>query len=71
MDSVTWRKDGVEVGPEFNQTLTLTDTVSANYKHTLSSGNVAEFVGSFACEVRDAAGNTDSRTIILNGELYP
>jgi hypothetical protein len=67
VDSVTWRRDGVEVGPQFNQTQTLTDTVSATYQHTLSS-DVAEFVGSFTCEVRDAAGNTDSRTLNVNGE---
>ena len=69
MDSVTWRKDGVEVGPEFTQTRTLTDTVSATYQHTLSSDSVAEFVGSFTCEVRDAAGNTDSRTLGYGGKL--
>ena len=68
MDSVTWRKNGVEVGPEFTQTQTLTDTVSATYQHTLSNDSVAEFVGSFACEVRDAAGNTDSMTLNINGE---
>ena len=68
MDFVTWRKDGVGVGPEFTQTQTLTDTVSATYQHTLSSDSVAEFVGSFTCEVRDAAGNTDSRTLNINGE---
>ena len=68
MDSVTWRKNGVKVGPEFTQTQTLTDTVSATYQHTLSSDSFAEFVGSFTCEVRDAAGNTNSRTLNLNGE---
>ena len=68
MDSVTWRKNGVEVGPEFTQTQTLTDTMSATYQHTLSSDSVAEFVDSFTCEVRDAAGNTDSRTLNINSE---
>ena len=67
MDSVTWRKNGVEVGPEFTQTQTQTDTVSATYQHTLSSDSVAEFVGSFTCEVRDATGNTDSMTCIIKG----
>ena len=75
VDSVTWLKNGVEVGAEFTQTQTLTDTVSATYQHTLSSGSVPGFVGSFTCEVRDAGGNTDSRTLTLNGGcshcLYP
>ena len=65
---MTWRKNGVEVGPEFNQTQTLTDTVSATYLHVLSGDSVAEFVGSFTCEVRDADGNTASRTLNINGE---
>ena len=68
MDSVTWRKNGIEVGPEFTQTQTLTDTVSATYQHTLSSDSVAEFVGSFTCEVRDAAGDAHSRSLNINGE---
>ena len=67
MDSVTWRKDWVEVGTEFNRTETLTDTVSATYQFTLSSDSIDEFVGIFTCEVRDAAGNTDSKSRTLNG----
>ena len=62
MDSVTWRKDGVEVGSEFSQMQTITDTLSATYQHTLSSDNIADFVGSFTCEVRDAANSMDQRT---------
>ena len=67
MDSATWRKDGEEISPEFIQTHTLTDTLSSTYEHTLSSEDVRDFVGSFTCEVRDADGNVDSRTRILNG----
>ena len=67
MDSVTWSKDGGEVGPEFNQTQVLTDTLSATYVHTLSSEDIGDFVGSFTCEVRDADGIVDTRTQILNG----
>ena len=60
--SVTWLRGGVEVGPEFTQTQTLTDAVSATYQHTLTGDSVAQFVGNFTCEVRDADGNTASRT---------
>ncbi len=68
MDSVTWMKDGVEVGSEFTQTQTLTDTVLATYQHTLSSDSVDDFVGSFTCSVSDIGGITDSRT--LTGTLH-
>ena len=67
MDSVTWRKDGVEIGPEFNQTQKLPDALSATYKHTLSSKDLADFIGNFSCEVEDRSGNINNRTIILNG----
>jgi hypothetical protein len=65
---VTWKKDGAEVGSEFILTQTLTDTVLATYKHTLTSNN-ADIVGNFTCEVRDAAGNTDSRFRIVIREF--
>ena len=62
MNSVTWMRDGAEVGPEFTQTQTLIDTVSATYQFSLSGDSVA---GTFMCKVQDVASNTDSRT--LNG----
>ena len=67
MDSVTWRKDGEEIGPEFNQTQILTDTLSGTYIHTLSSENLDVFVGNFSCEVEDTDGNIDIRSRVLNG----
>ena len=67
MDSVTWRNDGIRLGSQFIQTQTLMDTISATYQHTLSGDGIAERVGNFTCEVRDTAGNTDSRTLVING----
>ena len=67
MDSVTWRKDGLMLGSQFIQTQTLMDTVSATYRHTLSSDGIAERGDNFTCEVRNTAGNTDSRTLVING----
>ena len=71
VDSVTWRKDGVEVGSDFSQRQTITDTLSATYQHTLSSENISNFVGNFTCEVRDTADGMNQRTTFINGmSLY-
>ena len=72
MDSVTWRKDGVEVGSasDFSQRQTITDTLSATYQHTLSSNDSSNFVGAFTCAVRDIAGAMDQRTQFINGMSY-
>ena len=67
VDSVTWRKDGVEVGSDFSQLQTITDTLSATYQHTLSGDSIANFVGTFSCEVRDTAGAMDQRSQFING----
>ena len=67
VDSVTWRKDGIEVGSDFSQRQTITDTLSATYQHTLSSDSIANFVGTFSCEVRDTAGAMDQRSQFING----
>ena len=55
------------MGAEFTQTQSLLDPVAAAYQHTLSSDSVSLLVGNFTCVVRDAAGNTDSRTLNNNG----
>ena len=67
MASVTWLKDGVEVGEEFTQNQTLVDESSGTIRHTLSSDNAADFLGTFTCEVVDTNNNTASRTLIING----
>ena len=69
VDSVTWRKDGVEVDSDFSQLQTITDTLSATYQHTLSSNDSSDFVGTFTCEVRDTAGAMDQRTTDINSKL--
>ena len=70
VDSVTWRKDGVEVGSDFSQRQTITDTLSATYQHTLLSENISNFVGAFACELSDTAGGMDQRSQFINGMAY-
>ena len=70
VDSVTWRKDGVEVGSDYSQLQTITDTLSATYQHTLSNENISNFVGTFTCEVRDTGGAMDQRTMFINGTLF-
>ena len=70
VDSVTWRKDGVEVGSDFSQLQTITDTLSGTYQHTLSSNDSSDFVGTFTCAVRDTAGGMDQRSQFINGMLY-
>ena len=69
VDSVTWRKDGVEVSSDYSQLQTITDTLSATYQHTLSSNDSSDFVGIFTCEVRDTAGAMDQRTTDINSKL--
>ena len=70
VNTVTWRKDGVEVGSEFTQTQTITDTLSATYQHSLSSEDIANFVGNFTCQVEDTDGNMDQRSLFISGN-YP
>ena len=70
VDSVTWRKDGVEAGSDFSQRQTITDTLSATYQHMISSENISDFVGNFTCEVRDTAGAMDHRTAFIKGIIY-
>ena len=70
VDSVTWRKDGVEVGSDFSQRQTITDTLSATYQHTLSSESISNFVGTLTCEVRDTADGMDQRSQFISGMEY-
>ena len=63
MNSVTWMRDGVEVGSVFTQTQSLIDAALATYQHTLSSDSAGDFVGNFTCSVSDVDGNTDSRNL--------
>ena len=57
----------MEVGSEFSQRQTITDTLTATYEHTLSGENLTSFVGSFTCELQDADNNMAMRTLQING----
>ena len=73
VDSVTWTKDGSLVTGDsstFSQAQTITNAISSTYHHTLSSSNSSNFVGNFTCTIRDAVGNSNSRTRVFNGMVY-
>ena len=73
VDSVIWTKDGSLITGDsstFSQTQTITSTILSTYHHTLSSSNSSNFVGSFTCTIRDAVGNSNSRTRVFNGMVY-
>ena len=65
VDSVTWFKDGIEVGSNFIQTQILKQESSASYHHILSA---RDFRGNFTCEVSDTDGVVDSRVLTINSE---
>ena len=66
VDSVTWRRDGMEVGSEFSQMQTITDTLTTTYQHTLSSDNETNLIGTFTCELQETDGNTVTRFLGMN-----
>ena len=66
MKSVHWFKDGADVGSMFIQSQALLDVNSASYQYSISG---KEFQGSFKCEVSDTDGNSDSRSLTVNGAL--
>ena len=73
VDSVIWMKDGSLIigdNSAFSQMQTITSTITSTFHHTLSSSNSSNFVGSFTCTIRDAVGNSNSRTQTLNGMAY-
>ena len=73
VDSVTWTKDGSLITGDsltFSQTQTITSTIYSTYHHTLSSSNSSNFKGSFTCTIRDAVGNSNSKTRTFNGMVY-
>ena len=70
---VTWMKDGsLIIGDSltFSLSQNITSAISSTYHHTLSSSNSSNLVGSFTCTIRDAVGNSNSRTQTFNGMVY-
>ena len=70
VDSVTWRRKGVEVGSEFTRMQTITDALTATYEHSLSGENLTSLGGTFTCELRDIDNNIVMRTHLLNGKIH-
>ncbi len=70
VDSVTWLKDGSEVRGDssiFSHTQIVINALSAIYQNTLYIRDPSHLVGSFTCRVEDVSGNTDEKTLIING----
>ncbi len=70
MDSITWSRDGLEVGRDstiFTITQEIIDPLSATYQHVLFIRDQSNLVGSFTCRVEDVSGNMDEKTLVING----
>ena len=65
--TVTWRKNGVLVNESlYERSQRLVNAESATYENVLFNDNVANFVGTFTCEVNNVRG-TIEETRELNG----
>ena len=68
--TVTWRKNGVPVNLSlYEQSQRLVDAESATYESILFNADVANFVGSFTCEISNARGRNEV-TLELNGLFH-
>ena len=66
--TVTWRKNNVPVNLSlYEQSQRLIDAERATYINGLFNANVANFVGSFTCEVSNVIGSVEE-TVVLNGK---
>ena len=66
--TVTWMVDGMLVNETlYEQSQRLVDAEEATYENVLFNDDVANFVGSFTCEVSNARG-MNQVTTVLNGE---
>ena len=66
--TVIWRMNGASVIISlYQQSQRLLNTVEAIYENILYSDDIANFVGTFTCEVSNARGS-DTQTTELNGE---
>ena len=65
--TVTWKKDGQPINETlYEQSQRLVDAERAIYEYVLFNSNVANFVGSFTCEVSNVRGRGEE-TVELNG----
>ena len=65
--TVIWTKDDIIVSPSiYEQSQRLVNAESATYESTLFGDDVANFVGTFTCEVRNARGTVE-KTVELRG----
>ena len=65
--TINWKKDGIAVNlSTYEQSQRLVNAESATYENTLFSDDVANFVGTFTCEVRNAGGAVEE-TVELRG----
>ena len=67
--TVVWKKSNILVNTSiYEQTQRLIFTENSTYENVLFNSDIANFVGSFTCEVSNARGS-DSETVMLNGEF--
>ena len=65
--TVTWRKDGQPIDETlYQQSQRLVNAERATYENVLFNSNVANFVGSFTCEVSNVRGRGEE-IVELNG----
>ena len=68
--TVSWRKNNAAVNLSiYEQSQRLVDSESAMYENVLFNADIANFVGSFTCEVSNARGINEV-TVELNGWFY-
>ena len=65
--TVVWKKNRIPVNTSlYQRSQRLVDAERATYENVLFNDDVANFVGSFTCEVSNVRG-TDEVTVELNG----
>ena len=68
---VTWKKNGMEIGPEFIEKQFITNFLSATYQHTLSSNDSVNLIGQFTCQIETRGRVIVERTQEIFGMLQP
>ena len=66
--TVTWKKNNIPVNMSiYEQSQRLTNSMTAIYENVLFNDDVANFVGTFTCQISNARG-TVQKTVELSGQ---
>ena len=69
--TVTWRKDGQPINETlYERSQRLVDAESATYENVLFDDDVANFIGSFTCEISNVRGRVVETTVLNGEEIY-